>query len=118
MKIQNVKFDEIREALEEAAERADDTGEYPEWLFIQDRNISPDMITIYGPAYRVTDKGVIFAEDTYCNRDGNGYVPDWSLTMIYEDTDDAGFDPAKYAYYEQDGPEVSIHNYLTWREDR
>ncbi len=33
-------------------------------------------------------------------------MPDWGLTWFYTDPDN----PEAYLYYEQDDPEVSIHN--------
>lgn len=73
-----------------------------------------DVIAIYGPIWRVVDKGLIFVEGTYCNYDTETetWMPDWSLTLIYKDVPDDQFDINKYDYFEQDPPATAIHNYL------
>lgn len=55
------------------------------------------------------EAGFDLYEGTYYQRyeDGEMY-PDWSLTVLCEH----GADPKNYLYYEQDGPEITLHNYL------
>ena len=92
---------------------------------IQDDNIGEDKIVTYGLPYYIEDLGLLIIEGEYCNHDtGNGkdeFIPDWSLTLIYNwqsnkmifDQEDA----LNYAYFEQDPPIITIHNYLRTIED-
>lgn len=87
---------------------------------VQDDNIGDDKIVIWGRPYYIEDLGLLVIEGEYCNRDsGNGedeFVPDWSLTLIYNWSDDKTTfeqsDAANYVYFEQDPPAITIHNYL------
>lgn len=93
--------------------------EYEEYE-IQDDNIGDDMIVTLGRPYYIEDLGLLVIEGEYCNHEsGNGedeFIPDWSLTLIYNwDAEKSTFDQDDalgYAYFEQDPPIVSIHNYL------
>ena len=84
--------------------------------------LGDDAIVTFGETYRVIDKGIIFVEGTYFNwNEETGVLePDFSLTLIYEDVADEEFDYDNYLYFEQDGPEVAIHNffgpYKNWRD--
>lgn len=82
--------------------------------------LGDDAIVTFGDTYRVLDKGLIFVEGTYFARDEETgeLAPDFSLTLIYDDIADEEFDYNNYLYFEQDGPEVSIHNFLKAREGR
>lgn len=82
-------------------------------VIIQNDSLGKDFILAHQPAYRVTDKNLIYMEGTYYNYEGvNKYNPDFSLTLIYENVKDGNFDVSKYLYFEQDSPNVSIHNFL------
>ena len=41
--------------------------------------------------------------------DEDYYMPDFSISMIYDDKDT---EPANYLYWEQDSPIIALHNYL------
>lgn len=94
-------------------------------LEIQDDNIGEDKIVTYGLPYFIEDLRLLVIEGEYCNHDtGNGedeFIPDWSLTLIYNWQGDKMIfdqeDALKYAYFEQDPPTITIHNYLRAIED-
>ena len=115
MVIHNVQYDEIEEALDELfnSEQADDFRD-EDVTISNEEHLGEDVIIAYAPAYRVTDKGLIFMEGVYCTRSElTGEVePDWSLTLIYADVSDEEFDPQRWIYFEQDPPQTAIHNYL------
>ncbi len=87
---------------------------------IQDDNIGEDKIVTYGLPYYIEDLGLLIIEGEYYNHDaGNGedeFIPDWSLTLIYNwQSNKITFDQEdtlNYAYFEQDPPIITIHNYL------
>lgn len=114
MVINNVKYDEIDEALNRFydSEQAEDL--YDEVIISDEEHLGDDAIVAMAPAWRVTDKGLIFMEGMYCNRSRitGELEPDWSLTLIYADAADEKFDPYRWVYFEQDAPSVTIHNYL------
>lgn len=57
----------------------------------------------------LTKAGFDLYEGTYYQRYEDGeFYPDWSLTVICNQGDD----PHNFFYYEQDGPEITLHNYL------
>lgn len=111
--------DELKKILDD-----DDTYEleYDE-IEIQDDNIGDDKIVTYGRPYYLEDLKLLVIEGEYCNHEtGNGedeFIPDWSLTLIYDwEPDKTTFDAeaAKgYAYFEQDPPIVALHNFLYFR---
>ena len=113
MKILDVKYEDIDKTTG-ALEESGNPDELWEEEMIQDETTGNDAIFTCGPAWRVTDRNLIFMEGVYCNynEETKEYDPDWSLTLIYEDTDDEKFDAYEYVYFEQDPPAVSIHNYL------
>ena len=82
--------------------------------------VGDGVILTYGDTYRVTDKGVIFVEGTYCNYDEETgeLEPDWSLTVLYEDVPDGDFDKYSFLGYEQDAPAVAIHNFIRFVEEQ
>ena len=117
MKVVKVKnVDELKALLDD-----DKTYEldYTE-LEIQDDNIGRDKIVTYGLPYFIKDLGLLVIEGEYCNHDtGNSedeFIPDWSLTLIYNWQDNKMTfdqeDAFNYAYFEQDLPTITIHNYL------
>jgi hypothetical protein len=57
----------------------------------------------------LTEAGFDLYEGTFYQRydDGEMY-PDWSLTLLCKEGDN----PHNYLYFEQDGPEITLHNYL------
>ena len=115
MTIEEVKYDELEQVLDELAD-SDDLFDYEdEGVVIENEpHLGKDVIVVQGPAWRVTDKGLIVAEGVYCNyiEKVDAYEPDWALTLVYEDVPDDEFDPARYVYFEQDPPMTAIHNYL------
>ena len=60
-----------------------------------------DAIVAYAPVWKVTDKGVFFVEGVWCvyNETLDTLEPDWSVTLVYEDTEN--FDIDKFDYFEQ-----------------
>lgn len=114
MDIFNVKYSELEDEIERLVD-SDTTGAYEEEFLIVNENIGGgDSILAVGPAWRVTDKGVIVMEGVYCNynQETGEFDPDWALTLVYQDVPDEEFDPERYVYYEQDPPGTAIHNYL------
>ena len=92
--------------------------EYEEYE-IQDDNIGDDKIVTFGRPYFVEDLKLLVIEGEYCNHEPDGedeFVPDWSLTLIYDwDSEKTKFeqeDVLGYNYFEQDPPNIAIHNYL------
>lgn len=89
--------------------------EYDEYQ-IQNEFIGDDMVFTCGRPYYIEDLGLLVIEGTYCNNDNGEFVPDWSLTLVYDwDDDKETFDQEdaiNYAYFEQDPPNTALHNYL------
>ncbi len=110
MKIINVKRADIDSVLESNYERYEDADEH----VIKGGDLGKDIILVREPVYRVEDIGFIFVEGDYCyyEEDTGEYIVDWSLTLIYEDTEDEDFDFNLYMYFEQDGPSISIYNFM------
>ena len=108
--MQELMYWDISASLEKAA----DNEEMPDEFFIRDSRLGEDAIVTCGNPYRVMDKNLIFLEGTYMNFDEeNGlYEPDFSLTLIYKNVPDDRFEPRNYLYFEQDGPELAIYNFL------
>ena len=83
--------------------------------------VGDDVIIVQAPAYRVVDKGLIFATGVYCN-----YLPaidaydtgEFSVTCIYEDVPDDKFNPARWVYFEQGPPLAAIYHYTGIREGK
>ena len=100
MEIKNVLYNDIDNALEQEFEKQD---------VIQ---IDNSIVVINTPIWHVTDRGVFFVEGVWCefNEDTGEYEPDWSVTLVYDDSKD--FDLNNYDYYEQGTPTTAIHNYL------
>ena len=105
--ISNVTYEDIPFVLENFYEQ--DIYDY-EFRIKSER----DIILVRNPAFRVTDKKLIFMEGIYCtySAEYKDWLPDWSLTLIYEDKTDSEFDYTEYTYFEQDSPEITIHNFL------
>ena len=112
MVIKNCEYDRLEEEIDKFYE-ADDYYDEMEEIPITNEIGVDDAVVAYAPAWRVTDKNIIIMEGVYCNRLSTGQLePDWSLTLVYDDVPDDQFDPDMWLYFEQDGPAVSIHNYL------
>ena len=116
MSIVNLKYADIERFLENFYEN-EEFADCDEHEITNEEEIGRDMIVTSGPICRVTDLGLIFVEGVYFRYDEatDTLEPDWSLTLIYDDVTDAEFDAHKYLYFEQDGPSMSIHNFLHWR---
>ncbi len=116
MKIVDLEYAAIDRFLEDVYAK-DEYTDYDEYEIANEEHLGSDVIIAYGPVCRVTGLGLIFMEGVYCccNEETGELEPDWSLTLIYEDVPDDEFDPMKYLYFEQDGPTVSIHNFLHFR---
>jgi len=71
-----------------------------------------DSVVVYAPLWKVTDKGICFAEGVWCvyNETTHSLEPDWSVTLVYEDTENV--DINKFDYFDSSTPTVAIHNYL------
>ena len=113
MKILDVTYEDIDDAIDkyldsEEAEQEDDEG-----YLLKGEDLGEDIIIAQGPAWRVTDKNLIFMEGVYCTfiEELDAYDVDFSLTLIYEDVPDEKFNPENYVYFEQDPPMTAIHNY-------
>ena len=113
IKVREVKYDKIDEVLEKFIE----SGEFEEDLIdfeIKDGEaFGEDLVILSSPAWRVTDKGLIFVEGTYFSLQNGQYEPDWSITMVYEDVSDDELDLSKFIYFEQGSPASAVHNCLT-----
>lgn len=119
VKVKNI--DELKTVLDNDRTHELDYTEFE----IQDDNIGKDKIITQGLPYFIEDLGLLVIEGEYCNHEtGNGkdeFIPDWSLTLVYNwlgnkmtfDQEDA----LNYAYFEQDPPTITIHNYLRTIED-
>lgn len=61
---------------------------------------------------RIRGSCLSFVEGVWCvyNETLDTLEPDWSVTLVYEDTEN--FDIDKFDYFEQGTPTVAIHNYL------
>lgn len=106
MEIKQVLYKDIDDALETQTESEETTI-----IKVSEE----DAIVAYAPVWKVTDKGVFFVEGVWCvyNETLDTLEPDWSVTLVYEDTEN--FDIDKFDYFEQGTPTVAIHNYLTMK---
>lgn len=76
-----------------------------------------DLIVVYEPAFRITDKNVIAIEGVYYakDEDTNRLESDWSLTLIYKNVEDSEFDADNWIYFESGGVIASaVYNYLNF----
>ncbi len=98
MKVLDVKYDDIDEAIERYAASEESEEEPDDGALIEDKDLGKDIIIVQGPAWRVTDKGLIFAEGVYCTHIEklDAYDVDWSLTLIYDDVPENMFNPSNY----------------------
>lgn len=112
MRIVTIKAHEI----DDAVEKIWDSEEYlddPRYLIRNADKLGADAILVYSPALRITDYGLIAAEGDYCVPDDSGdLLPDWSLTLIYNDAPDHELNLDDYVYYESSGIGASVHNFL------
>lgn len=96
----------------------DENSEIEDEILIRPHDFADDdAIIIYSPFYRVKNIGLILGEGVFCytEEDTGELVPDWSLTIIYDDIEDDDFDPAKYLYFEQGTEMSAIHNFCQYR---
>ena len=101
MEIKNILYNDIDNALENT--ESEDTEAI---------KIDNSIVLTYAPIWHVTDRGILFVEGVWCefNDETKEYEPDWSVTLIYDDSKD--LDLSNYDYYEQGVPTTAIHNYL------
>ena len=81
----------------------------PEGEEIQIEMEDGSAVVLYGEEHEVVIAGEIvhYREGVWLERGDDGELyPDWDLTWFYKDTDH----PQEYIYYEQDPPEVALHN--------
>lgn len=114
--MKDILYSEIDDVLAEASISEEMFDE----IELKGDRVGDGVILTYGDTYRVTDKGIIFIEGTYCyySEETGVLEPDWSLTMIYEDVSDNDFDLYSFLGYEQSTPSVAIHNYLYFAEQQ
>ena len=86
---------------------------------IKNESIGEDLIITSGPMFVVEDLGITAIEGQYCYLDPESgeYMPDFSVTVIYDTADAMHIDHDHYHYWEQDPPGVAIHNYLNIIKD-
>ena len=69
-------------------------------------------VELYNSVWKFELKGneIYVREGTWFEKDEDtcSFEPDWSLTWLYTDEND----PSDYLYYESDGVEVSIYNFI------
>ena len=73
-------------------------------------------IQFFNNPIRIIDKNVIIVEGTCCyyNEKENDYIPDWSLTAVFENVEnESDFDYNNYLYVEQDPPYTALHNFFS-----
>lgn len=78
-------------------------------------DIGNDIIVTSGPMYVLTDMQLSVIEGLYCayDEDTGEHELDWSLTLLYDTIDDSeNINLNDYAYFKQDPPITTIHNYL------
>lgn len=107
MKVIDIMYDDITDSYENVNTELE--TEVNSDIFGDD-----DFVLIIGDAYRVVDKGLIYAEGIYFTYSSYSecYEPDWDITLIYDDVEnDEDFDPNKFVYFEQGTAHTAIHNY-------
>ena len=116
MRIVDVEYEKIDETMDKLIDE-EEMG-WEEHAIWQDEKPTSDVIVVYGPAFRVTDRNLIFMDGTYCtfNEKEGVAEPDFSCTVIYSDVPDEEFDPDRWIYFEQDPPMTAIHNFVYARE--
>lgn len=73
--------------------------------------IDDSYVELYGDVWELNVDGekIYIREGTWFEKDYRGeWQPDWSLTWFYYSEDE----PNEYLYFEQDGIEVSVYNFL------
>lgn len=123
MIIKNVEYDQIEEELDRLEDPFIEGDDYEDQAVMaaNEKALGDDVIIVQAPAYRVVDKGLIFATGVYCN-----YLPaidaydtgEFSVTCIYEDVPDDKFNPARWVYFEQGPPLAAIYHYTGIREGK
>lgn len=108
--VRECKRNEVEEVLKRIHEEFE--GEYDE-IAIEDKNFG-DEHRIYVDDIRIVipELGISVREGTFCNYDEEeeNYLTDFSITLIYDADEE---DASNYLYWEQDGPAVTIHNFLS-----
>ena len=98
------------------ASRDDDDEMNYEEFSIECESIGANIIITAGPAYFLKEEGLLVIEGVYMNKEEDGYVADWALTLVYEwEDENKEFDAAcakNYIYFEQDPPVITLHNFL------
>lgn len=109
MEIKDVLYDDIDDAL-------DRQEEFESTAVIKINE--EESVVAYSPVWHVTDKGVYFVEGVWCifNETANTLEPDWSVVLVYDDSDD--FDISKFVYFDSSSPSVAIHNYLYMKNQK
>lgn len=113
IKVREVEYDKIDEVLERYIESGKFEDELEDFEVKDGEAFGEDLVVLSSPAWRVTDKGLIFVEGTYFVLQNGQYEPDWSITIVYKNVPDNELDLSKFIYYEQGGPSSAIHNCLT-----
>lgn len=105
------KLDNIDDALENLYEEYDITD------YIIDVDESNDKINVFGYRVIIPEIGYSVREGVYlCEyEDEDELVADFALSLIYYADEE---DPSKYLYWEQDGIEVSLHNFLSIADEK
>ena len=72
--------------------------------------VDESFVELFGDIYMISlDQDIYIREGTWFEKNDSGeWEPDWSLTWFYTDEDN----PQDYLYFEQDGIEVSLHNFM------
>ncbi len=85
-------------------------------VMMDEEDPSCGLIDVYGIRTVIDSLGLSVREGTFYNynEDDDVYDADFSVTLIYEKDEK---DPAKYLYWEQDGIQVSLYNFLRQRGD-
>lgn len=99
-------LEEVDEALEEFYE----AGEYDSYEFKIDE-FDDGMISLESIKITIPELELYVYQGCVCvyDPDEEEYMPDFSITAVYEINEE---DPKKYLYWEQDGIQVSLYNFL------
>lgn len=103
----DIWLSDIEDTLMRLQEECEDDRFYEERVVFQ---TDDEMMTVSCVAVVIPELNLELHEGTMFERyEGEDeLIPDWSLTAVYE----IGANPEDYLYYEQDGIETTLYNYL------
>ncbi len=107
------KLSDVDKIIFESEEKYDIT-QYE--VMMDEEDPSCGLIDVYGIRTVIDSLGLSVREGTFYNynEEDDAYDADFSVTLIYEKDEK---DPVKYLYWEQDGIQVTLYNFLRQRGD-